>query len=900
MRRLSDEDFARWCDERHIPPAGRDLLGHIRTSRPVRRVRCGRGNVSGVTPSMAMGHGVQFESHQVELPGILAMEYGDRVLEFYDQPWRLKLTYLGPDGKGRGHLHTPDFLVIEEGGAFFDEWKSEAELEELEGENPNRYRRDETDCWRCPPGEEYAQQYGLGYRVRSDADLDWIWTRNIIFLREYLDAEKLNVDAISAAALIDLTRAEPGIALADFLEDARALGASADDVYALLVAGRIWIDLRRAPLAQPTTVSVFHSQDFARAHGIVALSDDPATRRHPGRVRIAIGAQVEWRTRRDEPGRSWKVVGTGSEHTSLLDEDGHVVEVANDALAALAAEGKLLGVEVEEPSTRPHPALERLKRASPAALADALRRDELLRTEAAEVTERTLRTYRTKARHSLATYGSELAGLLDDNDLRGNYDPRFTIDEERLIAKGIASYEQGEQRRHLSAAYGEYLKLCDEAKCTHCSYETFRKRVHARPKYEQAKSRKGRRAAYQHAKWHWFLTMTTPRQGDRPWENAHIDHTPLDVELVDSETRQSLGRAWATFLIDAYTRRLLAVAITFDPPSYRSCFLVVRECMRRHGRLPQTIVIDGGKEFRSIYFETLTTWYRITVKHRPGAQPRFGSVIERLFGTTNTKFIHRLRGNTQIMKNVRMVTKANDPKRLACWTLRALDTVLHNFQDWYNAQPHAALGNQSPDESWVEREAQVGRRAHMLATYDPEVFDFLAMATTPTGQATVQDGRGVKINNIYYWTDDFDDAALIGTKVPVRYPPYDVGTAYAYVRNRWAECHAECYADLRGHSERELELASKELRKRHKGEAGGPAISARRLADLLSGIAVTEAILLQQRHDIEARGLSDRPPVPDMPANPVATSVAVAARPGPSDAGPVIEDDLYDYEEFER
>src|SRR5207247_1926116 len=83
----------------------------------------------------------------------------------------------------------------------------------------------------------------------------------------------------------------------------------------------------------------------------------------------------------------------------------------------------------------------------------------------------------------------------------------------------------------------------------------------------------------------------------------------LDVELVCSRTGRPLGRPWATFLTDAFSRRLLAFALGFDPPSYRACMLVLRGCVRRHQRLPQTVVVDGGAEFESVYFETLLARY---------------------------------------------------------------------------------------------------------------------------------------------------------------------------------------------------------------------------------------------------------------------------------------------------
>jgi putative transposase len=95
------------------------------------------------------------------------------------------------------------------------------------------------------------------------------------------------------------------------------------------------------------------------------------------------------------------------------------------------------------------------------------------------------------------------------------------------------------------------------------------------------------------------LEMTPPRHGDRPFEIGHIDHSPLDIELVCSQTGKSLGRPWLTFMTDAYSRRFLAIYLAFDPPSYRNCLMVMRECVSRHHRLPQTIVVDGGKEFAS-------------------------------------------------------------------------------------------------------------------------------------------------------------------------------------------------------------------------------------------------------------------------------------------------------------
>jgi putative transposase len=248
--------------------------------------------------------------------------------------------------------------------------------------------------------------------------------------------------------------------------------------------------------------------------------------------------------------------------------------------------------------------------------------------------------------------------------------------------------------------------------------------------------RRGQRAAYSQEPFYFELDLKTPRHGDRPFEISHIDHTELDIELVCSRTRQNLGRPWYTMLTDAFSRRLLAIFLTFDPPSYRSCMMVLRECVRRHGRFPQSLVVDGGKEFGSVYFDTLLARFECTKKTRPPAKARFGSVCERLFGTSNTRFIHNLAGNTQIMKNIRHVTKSVDPKRHAEWTLAELYECLCQWAyEVYDTISHPALG-QTPREAFAAGLAQSGIRPHRMIAYDEE-FRLWTLPTTARGQARV-------------------------------------------------------------------------------------------------------------------------------------------------------------------
>jgi len=190
------------------------------------------------------------------------------------------------------------------------------------------------------------------------------------------------------------------------------------------------------------------------------------------------------------------------------------------------------------------------------------------------------------------------------------------------------------------------------------SSRTFYRQIKQRAGYEQTKARQGAKAAYAQEPWILELSQTTPRHGNRPFAIVHIDHTELDVVLVSSVTGKPLGKPWVTFLVDAHSRRILSVYLTFDPPSYRSCMMALRICVQRFGRMPGALVVDGGREFHSTYFDALLLRYHTAKKDRPGAKPHFGSVIERLFGTTNTEFVFNLLGNTQAAKR-----PANSPKR---------------------------------------------------------------------------------------------------------------------------------------------------------------------------------------------------------------------------------------------
>jgi putative transposase len=856
---FDDHAFDHWCLYLALPEETKKLIAHIRASPPARRVRSAAGNVSGRYPSMKMGVSIQFESHRLELSAIHEMEHDPDVLAYYDQPGRIKLTYQGKNSDRLvGVLHTPDFFVIRQGCAGWLECKMEERLVEQAQDMPHRYVRGADGTWSCPPGEAYAEPFGLVYQLYTSAQIDWIYQRNLLFLEDYL---RVNAPAIPEEQMeaIRLTvMKNPGLTLHDLLEKHQADWA--DTLYFLIVSDGLYVDLRAAPLAEPDKVRVFLNRQTAHAHAVLTPISLSIPRPHI--LQAPVGTLLLW------DGKPWNILNLGLTHITLRSERNELIDVPHETFETLLQQGKITGLDLQSQEAQLSQIQTRLAQATPADLQEANRQYALLgawqrpdsNSDTGSVSTRTFQRWQQHYREAEMTLGNGYLGLLPHSRARGNRLKKLPEQAETLMKKFILNdYETLKQKpkQEVYLAFERQAKL--EGLAIIPTYKTFWKRIKQRPTYQQVLKRQGKRAATQIEPWVWELECTTPKHGDRPLEIGHLDHTELDVELVSTRTGRPLGRPWASFLTDAFTRRLLAIYLTFDPPSYRSCMMLLRESVWRYGRLPQIMVVDGGREFDSIYFETLTAYYGCTKKTRPWAHPRYGSVCERLFGTANSQFVHDLLGNTQIMQRLRRVTKTIQPKEQAVWTLGDLYDYLSLWAfEVYNLTEHPALLGQSPADAFTMGLSTTGERAHIR--YD-ENFRYLSLAGPQRGKkgmAKVEQGRGVKINYVYYSSKVFALPEVEGTDVLVRYDPFDIGVAYAYVQGNWVKCLSEYYLQLRGHTERELQIASAELRKSHQNHGRGVTVTAKRLADFLASAEAHEFLLTQRQHDLESRAVLTR------------------------------------------
>lgn len=258
---LTDFELRKYLSTLQLSQAGRDYIDLVRASEPTRRVQSRIGNVPGKYPSLKMGRTIQFESHRNELAFITKAEYNAEVIEYWDQPPSIPLRYKTNTDRNLGVIHTPDFFLLKSNSAGWVECKTQKDLEKLTVRNPNRFYFDGTR-WRCPPGEQLANNYGFFYQVWSSTEINWIYLRNVIFLEDYLKTETPKVAAEQQELILSFVSSKTGIALSELSEFTDDESIPVDTVYQLIACRILYVDLDNQLLTEPARALVYSSYGY--------------------------------------------------------------------------------------------------------------------------------------------------------------------------------------------------------------------------------------------------------------------------------------------------------------------------------------------------------------------------------------------------------------------------------------------------------------------------------------------------------------------------------------------------------------------------------------------------------------------------------------------------------------
>lgn len=402
--------------------------------------------------------------------------------------------------------------------------------------------------------------------------------------------------------------------------------------------------------------------------------------------------------------------------------------------------------------------------------------------------KRTLRRWRSRIR------SQGTAALVPRCSAQGNRHDRISeehvalihhvLETEYLTADSIPPYR----------CYGRYVSAFNERNGggdapriddTSLTFKSFLYRLRKLDPVTTALARGGRRAANE------AEPPVAPEQKEllacRPFQRVHIDHCRVKVHLRIGESggRVIRARAWLTIMVDEYSGAILAMSLSFRAPSRRSCALVLRDCAMRWKRLPETIVVDNGKEFDSVYFEACLARLGIHKQSRPPGHPRYGSTVERAFGVLKDEFLSALTGNTANRKDDRGKSTSHKGWTRGRYTLLELHLLIEHY--FFRLLNHHLHGR--------ELEAPSVRIREGLKRYPSSgrkvVFDqtFLVMtAIEQSRQHTWDPRRGIRCRRRYYSHPGL--AGLSNRKrFDIREEPWDEHCIYVRVNHEWLACY---------------------------------------------------------------------------------------------------------------
>lgn len=195
------------------------------------------------------------------------------------------------------------------------------------------------------------------------------------------------------------------------------------------------------------------------------------------------------------------------------------------------------------------------------------------------------------------------------------------------------------------------------------------------------------------------------------WE---IDHTPLDVLVVDPVSGKVIGRPFITVVLDRYSRMVMAFLIHLSAPDTESVLRVIERAIRPKAGLlekdphikndwparglPNMIVPDNAAEFHAGDLILAFDQLGIEILYPRSRGPEMKGGVERFFRTLAIGLIHRLPGTT--FSNTRERGDYPSEER-ASLTLQELETlVLRWVVDVYHQKTHRGLRGKTPMEIW--------------------------------------------------------------------------------------------------------------------------------------------------------------------------------------------------------
>lgn len=291
------------------------------------------------------------------------------------------------------------------------------------------------------------------------------------------------------------------------------------------------------------------------------------------------------------------------------------------------------------------------------------------------------------------------------------------------------------------------------------------------------------------------------QQASLPLQYVCADHYRLDLLHVDDVFREALPRLWLTVLIDAYSRAVIGMVLSYDAPCIESIQSALRHAIWPKTNLadvgvtlpwacfgiPQRLSLDNAWAHQSHSLEDLTRaladggrYTQMELLLRPPYQARYGALVERLFGNLAGQLRELLPGAI-LRPDQRHWHNASHG---ACLLYRDVVRILTQLLVNYLHTPHRELAGQTPHAQWLAGLQQ-------MVPVPPPLTPHLARCFWRLHPHTRQASReGLAVFGLHYW-----DLALQQLRTPdrqgrprqvqLRYDPLDISRVAVFEAGRW-------------------------------------------------------------------------------------------------------------------
>lgn len=304
-------------------------------------------------------------------------------------------------------------------------------------------------------------------------------------------------------------------------------------------------------------------------------------------------------------------------------------------------------------------------------------------------------------------YGPIVLGICDDAiDEIYMIRERGTIEATLNCAKQKTTAEQ----RLLDEAYDKDLAAKAMARpiLKPPTRRLIRRLIGEIPEFDKYAARFGHEAAMMK-----FRSCKGNDLASEPLEQFELDHTLLDLFVVDDETGLPCGRPHITACIDNYTRCIMGLCIGFGSTSGLSVALCLKDAfLPKEWRemypeikndcpsgVCERLKVDNGLEMHGTQLEQACLRLGIIIDYTPRKRAWYKGKIERLFRTLNGQIAHGTRGTT--FSNI--IQKGDyNPEHFATVRLSVLRKEIRRWvADVYHQRRHRSLGI-SPSRMWEE------------------------------------------------------------------------------------------------------------------------------------------------------------------------------------------------------